>query len=52
MENHYEVEITLEFDQGTKPTKDDVYKYLQIAMQRDSLRYDLDGELDSQLNKP
>ncbi len=42
------VEITLEFDE--KPTKQDVYAYLLECIEDDSLRYDLDGELDSQEN--
>jgi len=41
------VEITLEFDE--KPTKADVYEYLKEAMYNNDLRYDIEGELDSQL---
>ena len=41
------VEITLEFDE--RPSKEDVYAYLMELIQDDSLRYDIDGELDSQL---
>ena len=40
------VEITLEFDE--RPTKADVYSLLESLMNEDSLRYDIDGELDSQ----
>ena len=40
------VEITLEFD--ARPTKADVYEYLTSLMAEDCLRYDIEGELDSQ----
>jgi len=44
--NGHNVEITLEFEQ--RPAKADVYNLLNDLMANDCLRYDTDGELDSQ----
>ena len=43
------VEITLEFDE--RPDKADVYNYLLELIDDRSLRYDVEGELDSQLKE-
>ena len=40
------VEITLEFE--SRPDKADVYNLLAALMEQNCLRYDIDGELDSQ----
>ena len=44
--NLHIVEITLEFE--SRPDKADVYNLLTELMASDCLRYDTDGELDSQ----
>jgi len=40
------VEITLEFDE--RPDKADVHNTLLALLEADCLRYDIEGELDSQ----
>lgn len=43
------VEITLEFDE--RPNKKAIYTLLISLIEEDVLRYDIDGELDSQLKE-